>query len=133
MKGNFITLICTKVNLAFVSIDTWWLDSDATIHVSISIQGCLHCRKPISEEKYVFIGIDTSARVEGFRTFRLLLNIGHFVYLIDTYFVPTLRCNLVHVSTLDKFGYTCMKTILLVLGLYYSTITYIVTPSNLIF
>ena len=93
---------------------------------------CLHCQKPISEEKYVFTGIDTSARVEGFRTFRLLLNTGHFIYLIDTFVVPTFRCNLVYVSTLDKFGYICMKTILLVLGLYYRTITYIVTPSNLI-
>ena len=68
---------------------------------------CLHCRKPISEEKYVFTSIDTSAILEGFGTFRLLLNAGHFVYLIDTFVVPTLKHNLVSVSTLDKFGYTC--------------------------
>ena len=68
---------------------------------------CLHCRKPISEEKYVFTSIDTSAIVEGFGTFRLLLNAGHFVYLIDTFVVPTFKHNLVSVSTLDKFGYTC--------------------------
>ena len=68
---------------------------------------CLHCRKPTSEEKYVFIGIDTSVRVERFETFRLLLNTGHFVYLIDTFVVPTFRRNLVSVSTLDKFGYAC--------------------------
>ena len=104
---------------------------------------CLHCRKPISEEKCVFKGIDTSARVEGFGTFRFLLNIGHFVYLIDTFVVPTFRRNLVFVSTLDKFGHTCtleieklvssMKTILWELGLYYRRVTYIVTPSNLIY
>ena len=91
---------------------------------------CLHYRKPISEEKYVFASINTSARVEGFGTFRLLLNTGHFVYLIDTFVVPTFRCNLVSASTLDKFGYTCMKTILLVLGFYYREVTYIFTPSN---
>ena len=85
MKGNFIPLVCTKFNLASVSINTWWLNSDATIHVSLSIQGCLHCRKPITEEKHVFIGIDTSARLEGLGTFRLLLNTGHFVYLIDIF------------------------------------------------
>ena len=50
-NGNFITLVCTEVNLASVSIDTWWLDSRATIHVSMSMQDCLHCRKPISEGK----------------------------------------------------------------------------------
>ena len=95
-------------------------------------KGCLHCQKPRSEEKYVFTGIDIAARVEGFITFRLPLNTSHFVYLIDTFVVPTFRCNLVSVSTLHKFGYTCMKTILLVLGLYYKIATYIVTPSNLI-
>ena len=68
---------------------------------------CLHCRKPISEEKYVFTGIDTSVRVERFGTFRLLLNTGHFFYLIDTFVVSTFRRNLVSISTLDKFGYTC--------------------------
>ena len=33
----------------------------------------------------MFIGNDTSARVEGIRTFRLLLYIGHFVDLINTF------------------------------------------------
>ena len=106
-KGNIITLVCTEVNLASVSTDTWWLDSGATIHVSMSMQGCLHCRKPRSEERYVFTGNDTSARVERIGTFRLLLNTGHFVDLLNTFVVPTFRRNLVSVSTLDKFGYTC--------------------------
>ena len=44
--------------------------------------------------------------IEGIGTFRLLLNIGHFVDLIDTFVVPTFRCNLVFVSTMDIFGYT---------------------------
>ena len=52
-------------------------------------------------------GNDTSARVEGIETFRLLLNTCHFVDLIDTFVVPTFRRNLVFVSTMDKFGYTC--------------------------
>ena len=103
-KGNFITLVCTKVNLAFVPTDTWWIDSGATIHVSMSMKGCLHFQKPISEEKYVFTGNATSARVEGIKTFRLLLNIGHFVDLIDIFDVPNFRRNLESVSTLDKFG-----------------------------
>ena len=84
-KGNFITLICAEVNIASIPTNTWWLDSGATIHVSVSMQGCLHYRKPRSEEKDVFTGNDTSARVEAIRTFRLLLNIGHFVDLVDTF------------------------------------------------
>ena len=71
------------------------------------MQGCLHCRKPISEDKYVYTCNETSGRVEGIRTFKLLLNTAHFVDLIDSFVVPSFRHNLVYVSTLDKFGYTC--------------------------
>ena len=34
-KANFITLFFTKVNLASVPTDTWWVDSGATIYVSV--------------------------------------------------------------------------------------------------
>ena len=73
------------------------------------MQGYLHFWKPISEEKYVESGTDTSARVEGIETLKLLLNTGHFVDLIDTFVVPSFRRNQVFVSTMDKFGYmiTC--------------------------
>ena len=70
------------------------------------IKGCLHCEKPRSEGKYAFTSNDTSARLEGIRTFRLLLNTGHFVDLMDTFIVPTFRRNVVSVTTLDRFGYT---------------------------
>ena len=73
----------------------------------MSMQGCLHCQKPRSEEKYVFTADDTSARVEGIRTLTLLLNTHHFVDVVDTFGVPNFRRNLVFVSTLDRFGYTC--------------------------
>ena len=96
-----------SIDLASISTNTWGLDSGATIHVSMSMQGCLHCWKPRSKEKYVFTGNDTSAIVEGIETFRLLLNTGHFVDLINTFVVPTVRRNLVSVSTLEKFGYFC--------------------------
>ena len=32
-KGSFITLICIEVNLASIPIDTWWVDSGATINL----------------------------------------------------------------------------------------------------
>ena len=73
----------------------------------MSLHGCLYCRKPISQEKYVYIGNDTSARVDEIEMFRLLLNIRHFVDLIDNFVLPSLRRNLVSISNMDKFGYTC--------------------------
>nr|KYP47764.1 hypothetical protein KK1_030596 [Cajanus cajan] len=36
-KGNFLSFVCSKVNLAFVPHDTWWVDSGATTHISVSM------------------------------------------------------------------------------------------------
>ena len=44
---------------------------------------------------------------QGIKIFLLLLNTSHYVNLIDTFVLPSFRSNLVDVSTLDKFGYTC--------------------------
>ncbi|KAA0053173.1 Retrovirus-related Pol polyprotein from transposon TNT 1-94 [Cucumis melo var. makuwa] len=33
-KGKLLTLVCSEVNLASVPIDTWWVDSGATTHIS---------------------------------------------------------------------------------------------------
>jgi len=40
-KGKFLTLVCSEVNLAFEPKDTWWVDSGATTHISMTMQGCL--------------------------------------------------------------------------------------------
>ena len=111
-NGIFYAVICINNHvfacedcMSSVPTDTRWVDSNATIHVSVSIQGYLHFWKPRSEEKYVYSRNDTSDTVEGIITFRLLLNMGHFVNLLDTFVVPSFRCNQVFVSTLDKFGY----------------------------
>ena len=36
-KGKFLTLVCSEVNLAFVPKDTWWVDSGATTHISMTM------------------------------------------------------------------------------------------------
>ena len=36
-KGMLLTLVCSKVNLTFVPKDTWWVDSGATTHMSLSL------------------------------------------------------------------------------------------------
>ena len=40
-KGKSLALVCSEVNLAFVSKDTWRVDSGATTHISVTVQGCL--------------------------------------------------------------------------------------------
>ena len=36
-KGTFLTLVYSEVNLASVPRNTWWLDSGATTHISVSM------------------------------------------------------------------------------------------------
>ena len=40
-KGMFFTLVCSEVNLASVPGNTWWLNSGATTHISVSMKGFL--------------------------------------------------------------------------------------------
>ena len=45
--------------------------------------------------------------VEAIGHFRLLLGTGYYLDLLDTFVVPSFRRNLISVSILDKFGYSC--------------------------
>ena len=106
-KGTLLNLVCSEANLTSVPKYTWWIDSGATTHISVSMQGCLSCRKPNNGERYIFVGDGKKVEVEAIETFRLLLKYGTFLDLNETYVVPFFRRNLVSISILDKFGYTC--------------------------
>ena len=75
-KDTLLNLVCSEVNLVSVPRHTWWVDSGGTTHISVSMQGCLSCRKPSDSSKYIFVGDGKSAEVEAIGTFRLLLKIG---------------------------------------------------------
>ena len=53
----------------------------------------------MSDEKIVAI--------EAIGSFRLFLKTGHFLNLEETFIVPSFRWNLVSISILEKFGYSC--------------------------
>ena len=55
-KGIIFTLVCSEINLASIPRNTWWLDSSATTHISVSMQGCLNYRRPSDSERYIFVG-----------------------------------------------------------------------------
>ena len=86
---------------------TWWIDSGAPTHISVSMQGCLSCRKPNDGERYIFVGDDKKVEVEAIGTFRLLLKSSTYLDLNETFVVPSFRRNLVSISVFEKFGYSC--------------------------
>ena len=86
-KGKFLTLVCYEVNLAFVSKDTWWVDSGATTHISMTMQGCLWSRLPSDDERFIFMGDGKKVTVEAIETFTLQLKIRFYLDLFETFVV----------------------------------------------
>ena len=84
-KGTLLNLVCFEVNLTSVPKHTWWIDSGATTHISVSMQGCLSCRKPNDGERYIFVGDGKKVEVEAIGTFRLFLKSGTYLDLNETY------------------------------------------------
>ena len=108
-KGIPHTLVCYEVNLAFVvSRNTWWLDSGASTHISVSMKGYLNYRKPTDVERYIYVGDGKSIEVEAISHFKLLLETGYYLDLIDTFVVPSFRRNLVSIFVLEKSRYSCL-------------------------
>ena len=106
-KGKSLALVCSKVNLAFGPKDTWWVDYGATTHISVTMQGCLWSRLPSDDERFIFVGDEKKVAVEAIGTFRLQLKIEFYLNLIETFVVPSFRRNLISISSLDKFGFSC--------------------------
>jgi transposase InsO family protein len=106
-RGILLNLVCSEVNLTSVPRYTWWIDSGATTHISVSMQGCLSCRKPSDGERYIYVGDGKTVEVEAIGKFRLLLKTGFYLDLDETFIVPSFRRNLISISALDKSGYSC--------------------------
>ena len=68
-----LNLDYSEVNLTSVPKHTCWIDSSATTHTSVSMQGYLSCQKPIDGERYIYVGDGKSIEVEAIGMFRLLL------------------------------------------------------------
>ena len=105
IEGTPLALVCFESNLVDVPLNSWWIDSGATIHVSNSLQGFRSKRKPRDKEAVVFMGNGEKALVEFIGVVRLPLSSGKFLDLVDVAFVPSLRRNLISISRLDISGY----------------------------
>ena len=101
-KDKFLIVVCSEVNLVFVPKDTWWVDSGATTHISMTMKGCLWSRPPSDDERFIFVGDSKKVVVKAIGTFRLHLKIGFYSDLFGTFVVPSFRQNLISISSLDK-------------------------------
>ncbi|GJU60324.1 retrovirus-related pol polyprotein from transposon TNT 1-94 [Tanacetum coccineum] len=77
-KGIHYVSVCFESNLSEVPSNTWWFDSGATTH----------------------------APIEGVGTYRLKLDTGFHLDLMNTLYVPSISRNLISIPRLDVNGYT---------------------------
>ena len=69
-KGTLLALVRSEVNLAFVPRNTWWINSSATTHISVSMQGCLSHRASNDGERFIYVGDGKSVENVAIWNFR---------------------------------------------------------------
>ncbi|RVW25195.1 Retrovirus-related Pol polyprotein from transposon TNT 1-94 [Vitis vinifera] len=65
-----------EINLVVVPTNTWWIDTGATTHISVTMQGCLRIQMPTDGERYIYVGNGNKAAVKAIGLFRLQLDSG---------------------------------------------------------
>ena len=71
------------------------------------MQGCLRSRMPTDAERFIYVGNGNKAPVEVICLYRLYLESSCNLDLHETFYVSSFRWNLVSISYLDKFDYSC--------------------------
>ncbi|KAL5548640.1 hypothetical protein UlMin_003871 [Ulmus minor] len=92
-----------KAETTSVSRNTWWLDSGATTHICVSMQGCLSYRKPSDAERCIYVGDGQSVEVEAIGHFRLLLKSGYCCSFGKNKFTLSINSNVVGTGLLNVY------------------------------
>ena len=95
----------TELNMAFVAVTSdWWLDSGATVHVCNNRE-MFKIFNDLKEPEEVLMGNDAAAKVLGKGSVELNFTSGQKLTLVNVFYVPELRKNLVSASLLCKKGF----------------------------
>ncbi|KAK2996943.1 hypothetical protein RJ639_026301 [Escallonia herrerae] len=105
-KGNLSICVCYESYTIDAPLNTWWVDTGATVHITNSLQGFLSVKKLNKGDRNVLVGNGEKAQVEAVGTLRLVLESGFNLDLVDTVYVPSMTRNLISVSRLDAYGYS---------------------------
>jgi hypothetical protein len=104
-KGeNIITFVNESLYVQYLK-STWWIDSGATVHVAIFLQGFHSTRTTQRRERCIKVANGVRADVEAIGDISLELADGFMLLLRNVLYVPSLQRNLISVSCLDNDGY----------------------------
>ncbi|KAK3015762.1 hypothetical protein RJ639_005496 [Escallonia herrerae] len=105
-KGNLSICVYYESYTIDAPLNTWWVDTGATVHITNSLQGFLSVKKLNKGDRKVLVGNGEKAQVEAVGTLRLVLESGFNLDLVDTVYVSSMTRNLISVSRLDANGYS---------------------------
>ena len=63
-RDKLLNFVCSEVNLALAPNRTWWIDTGATTHIRMTMQGCSRSRLPIDIERFIYVGDGNKAPIE---------------------------------------------------------------------
>ena len=104
--GTPLALVCFESSLVDVPLNSWWIDSGASIHIANSLQGFVSKRRPSENEVSLCVGNGVQVKVEFIGVVKLSLESGFSLVLENTVFVPSMRRNLISISKLDESGFS---------------------------
>ncbi|KAK3007193.1 hypothetical protein RJ639_015489 [Escallonia herrerae] len=105
-KGNLSICVCYESYTIDAPLNTWWVDTDATVHITNLLQGFLSVKKLNKGDRNVLVANGEKAQVEAIRALRLVLESGFNLDLLDTVYVPSMTKNLISIFRLDAYGYS---------------------------
>lgn len=105
-RGKFLALTYYESHLIDVPLNSWWIDSGASIHITNSLQGIQNKRKPHKDEVNLCVGNGNDVKVEWTGDVSLQLESSFVLILKNVVFVPSIRRNLISLSKLDEMGFS---------------------------
>jgi hypothetical protein len=106
-KGeDYITFVDESLYVNF-SLNTWWIDSGATVHVCNSLKGFVMKTSTRKGEQSLKVADGKEAYVEAVGSIVLHLHSGFTLHLNNVLYVPSLKRNLILVRLLDIDSFSC--------------------------
>ena len=84
-KGNILMI---ETNIIDVPMNTWWLATGATIHVTNSLQKMISQKRQTNLEQHVYIKDSSRAKVDIMGIIKLKLATGYVLELQEVSYVP---------------------------------------------
>ena len=109
-QGNIkidVVSFVDELFLAYLSPNTWLIDSGVTVHISNLLQVFSTIRTIRRGERSLRVADGNMVEVEGVGSFSLELLGGFQLNLDDAIYVPSLKRNIISVSRLDKSRHVC--------------------------